>query len=266
MAAAQVVLVRALVAAFAAAPYTHELVRWGTELHDRFLLPYWMWRDFEAVLDHLARHGAALPAEAYRPFIELRCPLVGALAVDDAQLEVRNAVEPWHVLGEQATLQGTARYVDSSMERLEVRTIGLDPERYVVTANGAAVPLRAVAGRDVRAGGVRFRAWAPPHSLQPHLGIHHPLKLAVIDTWAKRGVAAAAYHVWHPEGRAFDAPPLTRVEAAARRSQRFTLEGPPPWPVDVRRVVPHPDQPYTLDLRRIDPGAPMPRTEDWVAD
>ena len=266
MAAAQVVLVRALVAAFAAAPYTHELVRWGTELHDRFLLPYWMWGDFEAVLDHLARHGAELPAEAFRPFIELRCPLVGSLAVGDAQLEVRNAIEPWHVLGEEATLQGTARYVDSSIERLEVRTIGLDPERYFVTANGAAIPLRAVSGRDVRAGGVRFRAWAPPHALQPHLGIHHPVKFDVIDTWAKRGVASAAYHVWHPEGRAFDAPPLTRVEAAARRSQRFTLEGPPPWPVDVQRVTAHPDQPYTLDLRRVDAGNPMPRAEDWVAD
>ena len=264
MAAAQVVLARALVAAFATAPYQHALVRWGSELHDRFLLPYYLWRDFADVLDHLGRHGAPLPSDAFAPFVELRCPLAGALAVGDARIEIRNALEPWHVLGEEATRTGTARYVDSSMERVEIRTRGLDPERYAIVVGGAELPLRAAAERDVQVGGVRFRAWCPPHALHPHLGIHHPLRVDVIDTWAKRGVAAAAYHVWHPEGRAFDAPPLTRVEAAARRAQRFTLEGPPPWPVQARRVEPHPEQPYTLDLRRIDPGMPMPDPRDWA--
>jgi uncharacterized protein (DUF2126 family) len=120
-----------------------------------------------------------------------------------------------------------------------------------------------VAGRDVRVGGVRFRAWCPPHALHPHLGIHHPLRIDVVDTWAQRGVAGAAYHVWHPEGRAFDAPPLTRVEADARRSRRFTREGPSPWPLRARPVAPHPEQPYTLDLRRIDAGTPMPGPDDW---
>jgi uncharacterized protein (DUF2126 family) len=167
------------------------------------------------------------------------------------------------VLGEQATSTGTARYVDSSMERVEIRTRGLDPERYAIAVGGALLPLRAAAERDVQVGGVKFRAWAPPHALHPHLGIHHPLRIDVIDTWAKRGVAAGAYHVWHPEGRAFDAPPLTRVEAAARRAQRFTREGPPPWPVRAKQVEPHPEQPYTLDLRRIDPGMPMPDPDDW---
>jgi uncharacterized protein (DUF2126 family)/transglutaminase-like putative cysteine protease len=266
MAAAQVVLVRALLAAFASEPYTHALARWGAELHDRFLLPYWMWRDFEDVLGHLASHGAALPTEAFRPFVELRCPLVGRLDAGAGIVEVRNAIEPWHVLGEEATATGTSRYVDSSMERLEVRALGLDEERYAVTVNGVLLPMRHGAGRDVRVGGVRFRAWCPPHALHPHLGIHHPLRIDVVDTWAKRGVTGGAYHVWHPEGRAFDAPPLTRVEAAARRAQRFTLEGPAPWPIRARVATPHPEQPYTLDLRRLDAGRPMPRTEDWATE
>jgi uncharacterized protein (DUF2126 family)/transglutaminase-like putative cysteine protease len=258
MAAAQVVLARALVASFAGEPYEHELVRWGQELHDRFLLPYFLWRDFE---DVLAR--AKLPADAYRPFVDLRCPLVGTLDVGDARVELRNALEPWHVLGEEATRAGTARYVDSSLERLEVRAFGLDEERYLVAINNVALPLRRVAGRDTRVGGVRFRAWCPPHALQPHLGIHHPLHVAVIDTWAKRGVVGGAYHVWHPEGRGYDAPPLTRVEATARRAQRFTREGPPTWPVALRRPPAHAEQPYTLDLRLHDAGKPMPRQEDW---
>ncbi|HEX6838148.1 MAG TPA: transglutaminase family protein, partial [Polyangia bacterium] len=261
LAAAQAVLVRALLASFAREPYERALVRWGQELHDRFLLPYYMWRDFE---DVLAR--TQLPADAYRAFVELRCPLVGTIGVGDARVELRNALEPWHVLGEEATQAGTARYVDSSLERVELRAIGLDEERYLVAVNGVALPMRRTAARDVRVAGVKFRAWAPPHALQPHLGIHHPLHVAVIDTWSQRGVAGGAYHVWHPEGRAFDAPPLTRVEAAARRSQRFTLEGPPPWPVALKKPAPHPDQPYTLDLRRIDAGKPMPRPEDWAPD
>ncbi|MEO8699905.1 MAG: transglutaminase family protein [Kofleriaceae bacterium] len=265
MAAAQAMLVRALVAAFVAEPYQHPLVRWGGTLHDRFLLPYWQWRDFTDVLGHLAARGFALPEDAFRPFVELRCPLAGTLEAEGGSVEIRNAIEPWHVLGEEAAQGGgTARYVDSSMERLELRTRGLDPERYVVTVNTAIVPMRDGSGRDVRVGGVRFRAWCPPHALHPHLGIHHPLRVDLIDTWAKRGVAGGAYHVWHPEGRGFDAAPLTRVEAAARRARRFTIEGPTPWPIQARAIPAHPEQPYTLDLRRCDPGSPMPRDEDWV--
>jgi uncharacterized protein (DUF2126 family) len=265
MAAAQAILVRSLVAAFAAEPYKHALVRWGGELHDRFLLPFWMWRDFEDVIAHLAQRDIPLPADAFRPFVELRCPLVGTLAAGDGSLEIRNAIEPWHVLGEEATATGTSRYVDSSMERLELRAHGLDPERFLITVNGAVVPMRPAPGRDTRVAGVRFRAWCPPHSLHPHLGIHHPLQIDIVDTWAKRAVAGGAYHVWHPEGRAFDAAPLTRVEAAARRAQRFTAHGPSQtWPIHARSVAPHPEQPYTLDLRRVDLGSPMPRAEDWA--
>jgi uncharacterized protein (DUF2126 family) len=260
MAAAQVILVRALLASFAAQPYKHALVRWGEELHDRFLLPYWIWRDFEDVLAH-----TGLPADAYRPFVELRCPLVGTLEAGAGGVEVRNAIEPWHVLGEEATQTGTARHVDSSMERVEVRAHGLDPERYVIVVNGFTLPLRA-ASRDLGVGGIRFRAWCPPHALHPHLGLHHPLHLEVVDTWAKRGVAGAAYHVWHPEGRAFDAAPLTAVEAAARRAQRFTALGPRPWPIHARRAEPQPHQPYTLELRRLDAGRPMPKAEDWITE
>ena len=259
MLAAQAILVRSLVAAFATAAYEHRLVRWGEELHDRFLLPYFMARDLDEVCAH-----AGVPFDGYRPFVELRCPLVGTLAVGDASVEVRNAIEPWHVLGEEATRAGTSRYVDSSMERIEIRTHGLDPERYLVAVNGCALPLRAGAGRDVRVGGVRFRAWCPPHALHPHLGVHHPLRIEVVDRWAKRGVIAGSYHVWHPEGRAFDAPPLTRVEAAARRAQRFTVHGASPLPLRLVAPAPHPQQPYTLDLRRIDAGTPMPRAEEWI--
>ena len=262
MAVAEVALVRALLASFARTPYRAPLVRWGQVLHDRFLLPTWLWRDFEDVLAHLERAELPIPRDAYRAFLEHRFPIVGALQAKDVRLELRNAIEPWHVLGEEMSTTGTARYVDSSMERVEVRIDGLIPERHVVTVNGHALPLRPTGTASEYVGGVRFRAWAPPHSLHPHLGIHHPLRFDVVDTWAKRSLGACGYHVWHPEGCGYGAPPLTRFEASARRAQRFTIEGQSPYKVVPRPAPAHPDAPYTLDLRRFAIDHPMPEPEE----
>ncbi|MGO8968864.1 MAG: transglutaminase family protein [Myxococcaceae bacterium] len=258
LAVAQAVLVRALVAGLAQAPYRGPLVRWGTGLHDRFLLPYWMWRDFEEVLEFLSERGIALPKAAYRPFLELRCPVAGRLDLGGVVLEVRDALEPWPVLGEEPTTTGTTRYVDSSVERVEVRVEGLVPERHQVLVNGVDLPLHPTGRVAESVAGVRFRAWAPPHSLHPHLGVHHPLRFDVIDTWGQRSLGACGYHVWHAEGRAFDKPPLTASEAEARRAQRFTVESPLPWPVSARKVPPSPEAPFTLDLRRFPGDHPLP--------
>ena len=260
MAAAQMILLRSLLAAFTVEPYDRPLARYGQTLHDRFLLPHWMWRDFEDVLAFLAARGLPLPADGYRPFIDLRCPLVGNLDAGDVRLEVRNAIEPWHVLGEELGTSGTARYVDSSMERIEIQADGVVAGRHRVLVNGRSLPLVPTGKAGQHVGGVRFRAWAPPHSMHAHLGIHHPLRIDVLDTWARRSLAACGYHVWHPEGRGFDAPPLTRFEAVARRAQRFTVEAPLPWPVAPLPAAAHPDQPYTLDLR-LHPGDEPPPDE-----
>jgi uncharacterized protein (DUF2126 family) len=262
MAAAQAILARALVAAFTREPYAHGLVRWGTELHDRFLLPFWLWRDMEDVLAFLEERGIGLPRDAYRPFVEFRCPVVGRLQVGGVAVEVRNALEPWPVMGEEPGAGGTSRFVDSSMERVEVRAEGLEPERFDVLVNGLAVPLRATGTAGEHVGGVRFRAWAPESSLQPHLGIHHPLRFDLWDRWARRSVGACAYHVWHPEGRSYEAAPLTRFEATARRAARFTEEGPLPWPTRPRATTPHPEYPHTLDLRLHGGDHPMPAPEE----
>ena len=262
MAAAQAILARSLVAAFAKEPYSHGLVRWGTELHDRFLLPFWLWRDMEEVLAFLEVRGVGLPSEAYRPFVEFRCPVVGRLQAGGVSVEIRNALEPWPVLGEEPGAGGTSRFVDSSVERVEVRAEGLETERWDVLVNGLSVPLRSTGTAGEQVGGVRFRAWAPPSSIQPHLGIHHPLHFDLYDRWARRSVGACAYHVWHPEGQGYDAAPLTRFEAAARRASRFTGEGPLPWPTRPGTTMPHPEYPHTLDLRRYPGDHPMPAPDE----
>jgi uncharacterized protein (DUF2126 family) len=261
MVVAQMLLVRSLVTSFAKTPYNAKLVRWGQGLHDRFLLPHVIWRDVQDVLTHLAAAGLPLPEAGYRPFLELRCPLAGTLQAGDVTLDVRNAIEPWNVLGEEMTGSGTARFVDSSMERIEVTARGFIPERHVVLVNGHVLPMHATPTQGTFVAGVRFRAWAPPHSLHAHLGIHHPIRLDVVDTWARRSLGGCAYHVWHPEGRSYDEPPLTRFEAAARRSTRFTVDSPSVFPVVSRPAAAHGDTPWTLDLRRFPIDRPMPRAQ-----
>ncbi len=263
LAAAQVILVRALCAAFARRPYRAPLVRWGAALHDRFLLPTFLATDLLDVLAYLDHAGLGLPADAYLPFVDLRCPRVGSLTADGVAVDVYNALEPWNVLGEELTAGGTARFVDSSLERLELRATGLTAGRHLVLVNGAAIPMRPGPRPGVTVAGVRFRAWCPPHSLQPHLGVHHPLRIELVDGWGRRSLAAGTYHVWHPEGRGFDSPPLTRFEASARRAQRFTHDGGTPAPVAIRAVPVHPDLAVTVDLRRLDLDHALPRADDW---
>ena len=250
MLVAQMLLWRTLLAAFATAPYRAPLQRFGMGLHDRFLLPYFLWRDLEDVLEYVDGHALGLPAAGYRPCLELRCPLVGRMQAGDVALEVRNALEPWNVLGEEHSGTGTSRYVDSSMERIEIRAQGLQPDRHLVLANGRRLPMHATGEAGLHVAGVRFKAWSPPHSLHPHIEPQHPIRIDVVDLWARRSLGGCAYHVWHPEGRAYDAPPLTRFEAGARRAQRFTLDGPSPWPVTPIPTEPSVDAPLCLDLRR----------------
>ena len=252
MAIAQMLLVRSIIAAFAVEPYRRPLIRWGAELHDRFMLPHFLWADFTSVLDELAQRGVQLPLQAYAAFVDHRFPLLGSITTENLTLELRQALEPWTVLGEEATAGGTSRYVDSSLERLEVKVDGLIEGRHQVLVNGLVLPLRPTGRAAERVAGVRFRAWQTPHSLHPHIGIHHPLRFDLVDTWARRSLGACAHHVWHPDGRAFDEPPLTAFEAAARRAQRFTTVGHLPWPVVPRPTTIEPERPFCLDLRRYD--------------
>ncbi|MCC6750198.1 MAG: transglutaminase family protein [Deltaproteobacteria bacterium] len=254
MAAVQMLLVRAVVARCALTPPSGGLVRWGTQLHDRFMLPHYLWADLEDVVADLRLAGLPLTAEWFRPFLDYRFPILGRLEREGVVLELRNALEPWPVLGEEPTGATVSRFVDSSLERLQVRVEGLVPERHQVLVNGFALPLHPTGRADERVAGVRFRAWQPPHCLQPTIGMHHPVRFDLVDLWGRRSLGACTYHVWHPEGRAFDDSPLTASEAGARRRQRFTLEGHLPWPVEPKPTQPSPDYPYTLDLR-LYPGA-----------
>ncbi|MDO9018963.1 MAG: transglutaminase family protein [Deltaproteobacteria bacterium] len=250
MAAAQMLLVRAMVAVFSRERYVAPLVRWGSQLHDRFMLPHHLWSDLQCVLEHFAARGVALDPAWYEPFVELRFPVSGRVTLDDVTLELRPALEPWPVLGEEPTGTGTSRYVDASLERVQLKVDGLVEGRHKVLVNGVDLPLRPTGRASEHVAGVRFRAWKPAHCLHPTIDVHHPVRFDLVDTWAQRSLGGFTHHVWHPEGRAYDAPPLTAFEAAARRAQRFTTEGHLPWPVHPRAPVIDPERPFTLDLRR----------------
>lgn len=172
------------------------------------------------------------------------------------ELELRQAIEPWNVLGEEATGSGTARYVDSSLERVQVKVNGLDPDRQMVTCNGVEVPLTSTGRLGEYYAGVRYRAWQPWSALHPSIDVQSPLTFEVVDLASSASLGGATYHVVHPGGRAYEHPPINANEAEARRSGRFEPRGHTPGTFDVaaaraagRRGV-TPDYPHTLDLRR----------------
>ncbi|MGE8500467.1 MAG: DUF2126 domain-containing protein [Pseudomonas sp.] len=251
MSLAQQVLLRALVARFWNEPYTPaRLVRWGTELHDRFLLPHFIEQDFADVLQELGAYGYRLRSEWFAPHFEFRFPKAGDFAVKGIELELRQALEPWHVLGEEGAVGGTVRYVDSSLERMQVKVAGMAPDRYVLTCNGVPVPLRPSGKVGEFVGAVRYRAWQPASCLQPTIGVHAPLVFDLIDTWMSRSLGGCQYHVTHPGGRNYESLPVNAYEAESRRLARFFRLGHSPGKRP--NLVPHNNNelPMTLDLRR----------------
>jgi len=250
MSLAQQLLLRGLIARFWKQPYTRPLVRHGDALRDRHMLPYYAWRDFEQVIAEMQEAGLAFDLDWYRAQFEFRFPRMGEATVHGMEIEIRNALEPWHVLGEESGSSGTARYVDSSLERVQVQISGLsDPERYLVACNGRHVPLAATSHAGTWVAGVRYKAWAPYSALHPMIDIHSPLVFDVIDTWSGRSIGGCRYHVVHPGGRNYEVSPVNGEEAEGRRLSRFEPRGHSPGPVGVPVKERNTRFPHTLDLR-----------------
>jgi len=249
MSAVQMLLLRSLVAHFWKQPHRGKLVRWGTALHDRWLLPHFVAADMRDVVADLNAFGYPFDGAWFDPFLEFRFPRFGTVSYDGVTIELRQAIEPWHVLGEQVSTAGTSRFVDSSVERLQVKVNGMVPGRHAVTCNRRALPLVATGVPGEFVAGVRFRAWNQPSALHPTIEVQAPLTFDLVDTWASRALGGCTYHVAHPGGRNYATFPVNANEAEARRVARFWTHGHTPGPMLVRPEAPNPALPTTLDLR-----------------
>ncbi|MES2626365.1 MAG: transglutaminase family protein [Pseudomonadota bacterium] len=249
MSAVQMLLLRSLVSWFWYTPYEKPFIPWGKQLHDRFMLPHFVWDDLSWIIRDLNTAGYEFDLDWLLPFQEFRFPHYGHITAAGLEIDVHGAIEPWHVLGEESTGQGTSRYVDSSLERLQVKVRGMTGERLIMTCNGRRIPMQATGREGEYVGGIRYKAWAPWSALHPTIPVHAPLVIDVVDTHNKRSLGGCQYHVAHPGGRSYDTFPINANEAEARRSTRFIAHGHTQGVMHIPEERPHPDRPYTLDLR-----------------
>ncbi|MFA5256709.1 MAG: transglutaminase family protein, partial [Opitutales bacterium] len=252
MSLAQQLLLRGLVAKFWEEPFLPaRLTRWGTELHDRWMLPHYIWEDFKEILGELRDAGMPFDERWFHSHHEFRFPFHGRIRYGGIELELRHALEPWHVLGEEGAAAGTVRFVDSSVEKVQVKVSGFNIDRFLVACNGRICPLGSTGRADEYVAGVRFRAWQPPSCLHPTLGVNAPLVFDIIDTWNMRAVAGCTYYVGHPGGRHYETFPVNSYEAESRRLARFLPMGHTPGPMErIASAEPNREFPHTLDLRR----------------
>ena len=251
MSLTQQLLMRALVSRFWKQPYQPErLKRWGTELHDRFMLPHFIWQDLGDVVEELNAFGYGIQADWFAPHLNFRFPRLGDFSARDVKVELRLALEPWHVMGEEGAAGGTARYVDSSVERVQVHVTGLVGDRHGLTCNGRTVPLQPTGKVGEFVGAVRYRAWNPPTALHPTIDVHAPLVFDLVDRWMSRSMGGCQYHVAHPGGLSYATFPVNAFEAEARRLNRFFRVGHTPGVMVLPKDEPNPNFPFTLDLRR----------------
>ncbi len=250
MSAAQMLLMRAAIAAFWDRPYEQRVIRWGTRLHDEFMLPHYVEQDFRDVLEELSALGTPILPEWFAPHLEFRFPEIGGVTVQNMTLKLRHALEPWHVLGEEPSGGATARFVDSSVERVQASVEGWVDERYILACNGVEVPMNPTGMMGSYVAGIRFKAWQPPSALHPDIPAQVPLVFDVYDRWTGRSLGGLSYHVAHPGGRNYATFPVNANEAEARRRARFFPFGHTPGAMDVPRSKPRTEHPRTLDLRR----------------
>jgi uncharacterized protein (DUF2126 family) len=249
MSLTQHLLLECLIAKFWRQPYRTPLVRWHTGIHDRFMLPHFVRQDMEDVALELSDAGYPFRVEWLSPHLEFRFPLYGNIEHRGIELELRQAIEPWHVLGEEDGPGGTVRYVDSSVERLQVLVNGMVDSRHVIACNGKRVPLQPTGRVGQSVAGVRYRAWQPPSCLHPTIGVHAPLVFDIFDTWSGRSIGGCTYHVAHPGGLSYDRFPVNAFEAESRRVSRFFKFGHTPGSMSIGEEQISKEFPSTLDLR-----------------
>ncbi len=245
----QALLVRGLIAHFWKKPYHQKLIRWETLLHDKYMLPYYVWQDFKQIIHHLKNEGYAFQDEWFIPFFEFRFPKYGECKSHGLIFELRSALEPWPVLGEEVYKGSVSRAVDTAVERLQLKVTGKLPPYLIITCNKKKIHLHQTQNKDVQVAGIRFKAWNPPQSLHPTIQSQAPLIFDLYDLRYQRAIYGFTYHVMHHGGRSYEQAPINANEAEGRRLSRFQVGGHHSGSYSVENENSSNEFSYTLDLR-----------------
>jgi len=249
---ARAALFRSVLARLVKKDYPVGLRDWGTVLHDRFALPYYLAHDLGEVLDDVERAGFGLDEALVAEILDDGHRRFGEAELDDGvRLEVRRAVEFWPLVGDLSQQNQTTRLVDASTTRLELRLVGPQPGTVRVGVRvgdrSYLLPMVQHEAGDQRIAvfGVRYRTFAPRPGLHPSLEPVDPLVVDVVGMQARR----IALHSWIPGGGVYPALPADDEEAARRRADRMVITDaePPRFAAPPRSALSR----FALDTRRI---------------
>ena len=268
MAAAQCLLLRALIAFLAERPADPRLRDFGPELHDRYMLPGELWEDLAEVIRDLDRARLPVQADWFAPFLDRRFPTLGEVAMGDVRMAIRTAHEPWPVLAEEAVAGVVTRFIDAANQRVQVELTGLTPTHHILVCNGRRVPLQPTRTRGRFLAGVRYKAWNPPSSLHPTLWPVYSLVFDLLDARTGEVLGGCTWFPARPSLVGFSAAPAPVASGEPEREPHYRPQAAvlPPWSPGGRflpfgsgaRKMPVPEAPWAgsrykqvLDLVRL---------------
>ena len=225
MCLAQQLLIRALIAKFWREPLDGKFVRWGTALHDRFMLPHFVWDDFIDVLADLGQSGFDFDPEWFEAQLEFRFPVFGDVAAwrrHAGSAPGAGAVACARRGGRDRRHRALCRFLGRAAAA-QGRPAS-SPAATSSPATAAAADDRPPAAPARRSPACASRPGSRPRVCIPTIPVHAPLVFDIVDTWNRPFARRLRLSCRHPGGRTYETnrSTATRPKRGGWRGSRTT--------------------------------------------